>query len=182
MSAEVWYWIWAVLLVLANSAAWFATLFSLPGNWVMLLLTAVFAFFYPDENGTGVGWTAVIAIACLAILGEIVEFAAGAAGAAKEGGSRRGMVLAVVGAIVGSIAGAIVGLPIPVVGPILAAIGGGALGAFLGAYLGETWKGKTTAESLAVSKGALVGRLLGTMGKLVAGAVIVVISAVAVIV
>ena len=90
-----------------------------------------------------------------------------------------GMLLAIVGTVVGSILGAIVGVPIPIVGPIIAAVGGGALGAFVGAYAGETWKGKTSAESIAVGKAALIGRLLGTMGKLIIGAMMVVVTALA---
>ena len=179
MSSEVIYWIWSAVLVLCVVAAWFATLFSLPGNWVMVLLIVVFAMFYPEADGRGVGWLAVAVIAGLAVFGELVEFAAGVAGAAQEGGSRRGMLLAIVGTVVGSILGAIVGVPIPIVGPIIAAVGGGALGAFVGAYAGETWKGKTSAESIAVGKAALIGRLLGTMGKLIIGAMMVVVTALA---
>ena len=182
MSSEVIYWIWAALLVLCAVAAWFATLFSLPGNWGMVGLIIIFALFYPEGEGRGVGWIGVAVVAGLAVVGEVIEFAAGAAGAAKEGGSRRGMLLAILGTVVGSIAGAIIGVPIPVVGSIIAAVGGGALGAFCGAYLGETWKGKTSAESLAVSKAALIGRLLGTMAKLIVGAVMVVVIALAVFV
>jgi len=182
ISTELVYWIWAGLLVLANSVCWFATLFTLPGNWVMLLLTGLFAWFYPDEGGHGVGWMAVAVIAGLAVLGEVLEFAAGAVGAARQGGSRRGMALAIVGAMVGSILGAIVGVPVPIIGSVLAAVGGGALGAFIGAYVGETWKGKTPGESISVGRAALVGRLLGTMSKLIVGAIIVVVSAVAIIV
>jgi hypothetical protein len=182
MSSEVIYWIWAALLVLCAVTAWFATVFSLPGNWAMLGLVIVFALFYPEAEGRGVGWIAVAVVAGLAVVGEVIEFAAGAAGAAKEGGSRRGMLLAILGTVVGSIAGAIIGVPIPFVGPIIAAVGGGALGAFCGAYLGETWKGKTSAESIAVGKAALVGRLLGTMAKLIVGAMMVVVIALAVFV
>ena len=183
MSSEVIYWIWAALLVLCAVAAWFATLFSLPGNWVMVLLVVVFALFYPEAEGRGVGWIGVAVVAGLAVVGEVIEFAAGAAGAAKEGGSRRGMLLAILGAVVGSVVGAFIGIPIiPVVGSIIAAVGGGALGAFCGAYLGETWKGKTSAESIAVGKATLIGRLLGTMAKLIVGAMMVVVIALAVFV
>ncbi len=116
----------------------------------------------------------------LAVLGEVVEFAAGAAGAAKSGGSRRGMLLSVVGAMAGSIGGAILGtaIPVPVVGNLIGAICGGAAGAFGGAYLGEYWKGKDERERLAVGTAAMVGRVLGTVGKLGMGAIMVVITAI----
>ena len=87
-------------------------------------------------------------------------------------------MLAMVGAMIGSIGGAFLGIPIPVVGPLVAAVLGGGLGAFGGAYLGETWKGKANRESLAVSTGALVGRIMGTLGKLMVGLVILVVISV----
>jgi uncharacterized protein YqgC (DUF456 family) len=169
------YWVCLSLLLLANVVCWLVSFFMMPGNWVMVALAAVCAFFLPEqEGGLGVSWWAVLVLALLAGLGELIEFAAGAAGAAKQGASRRAMMLSLVGAIIGSVAGAIIGLPIPFVGPVVAALGGAGAGAFLGAYLGETWKGRSGEERMNVSKGALVGRLLGTVGKLMVGSVMVV--------
>ncbi len=175
MTVEWLYYVWATLLVLANAAALVMTVFTLPGNWIIVGLTALFAFALPWEDGRGIHWTVVTVVVVLAVIGEVVEFAAGAAGAAKQGASRRAMALAIVGAIAGSLAGAVIGVPIPVIGPLISAIGGGALGAFGGAYLGELWKGKTADESLSTSAGALLGRLFGTVGKLMIGAIIFVI-------
>lgn len=180
MGPYVWYYFWAVLLVIANLGGLTATAFALPGNWAIVGFTALFAWLVHDPSGGGVSWWGVGAIFVLAIVGEIVEFAAGAAGAARSGGSRRGMVLAMAGAMAGSIAGvpiASVLVPIPLVGTIVGAIGGGALGAFGGAYLGEAWKGRSEPERLAVGKAALIGRLFGTVGKLGVGAMMVVIAA-----
>ena len=83
------------------------------------------------------------------------------------------MALALVGAAVGSIVGAVIGVPVPVVGSIVAAVGGGAAGAFLGAYLGEYWKGRASHERLAISTGAMLGRVAGTVGKLIIGGAMV---------
>lgn len=178
LSPEFIYYTWAVLLVAACAGAWCLTLFMLPGNWLIVGLAALFAWFYHEPNPLGLSWWVVATVAGLAVLGEILEMAAGAAGAAKEGGSRRGMILSVIGAAIGSIGGAIVGIPVPVVGSIVAALGGAAVGAFCGAYIGETWKGKNHSETLAVSKAALIGRILGTVGKLAVGVVMVVVVAV----
>lgn len=178
MGADILYYVWAVLLVVACCGAWLTTFFALPGNWMMAGLAALFALLLGVEDGRGIGWVTVGVLLGLAALAELIEFAAGAAGAAKEGASRRAMVLALAGTVAGSLAGAIVGVPIPVVGPIVGALGGGAAGAFAGAYAGETWKGKSTPESIAVGKGALIGRLLGTLGKLLLGGVMLVIVAV----
>lgn len=175
--AELWYYVWAALLVMVNAGAWAANFITLPGNWLVVGLTALFVLFVPTGDQQGIRWATVAIVIGLAGLGELIEFGAGAAGAAKEGGSRRGMVLAVLGAILGSVCGALAGVPIPIIGPLIGAVGGGALGAFVGAYLGEMWKGRSSEERLNVSTGALVGRLLGTVGKLAVGAVMWVVVA-----
>lgn len=180
-SPVTWYYVWATLLVLVNAAALVATLFTLPGNWIIVLATALFAWLVPYPEGGGVGWWCVVVILVLAIIGEILEFIAGAAGAAKQGGSRRGMLLAMAGAMAGSLAGSIGGsfIPIPLIGTVMGALGGGAAGAFGGAYLGEKWKGRSEEQSVAVSKAAMTGRLLGTAAKLAVGVAMLAITTVA---
>ena len=166
----------AVPTVLLAAACWVSTLFTLPGNPAILALAAAWAWLMPKgEYGMGFSWGTVAVLGALVALGELIEFAAGAAGAKKEGGSRRGMALSIAGAMAGSLAGAAVGVPVPFAGPLIGAVGGGAAGAFGGAYLGETWKGRTSGEALQIGKGALIGRLLGTGGKLACGAVMVAI-------
>lgn len=167
----------AALLVVVCVAAWLLTLLTLPGNWIVVGLAAGFAWLFPAELGRGIEWRTVIIAAVLAGVGELVEFGAGAAGAAKQGASRRAVALSLVGAVVGSIAGLLVGVPIPVIGPLVVALLGGAIGAFAGAYLGELWKGRGEDKRIAAGQGAFVGKLWGTFGKLVAGAIIVAVLA-----
>jgi uncharacterized protein YqgC (DUF456 family) len=175
---ESWaYYLWAVLLLLACSVAWLSSLITLPGNWFIAGFVALFAWLVPREETRGIGWNTVAVLLAVAIAGEVIEFVAGAAGAAKQGGSKRGVALAMVGAVVGSIVGITVGLPIPVLGPFIGALFGGAVGAFAGAYLGEAWKGRGHDERIAVGRGAFTGRVWGTAGKLVVGAVMLVIVA-----
>jgi len=168
----------ALLLVLLCIAAWLTTLLTVPGNWIVVALAAGFAWLFPQEMGRGVSWTTVGVAAALAAVGEVIEFAAGAAGAAKQGASRRAVALALVGAMVGSVAGVMVGTPVPVLGSFVMALLGGAGGAFAGAYLGEMWKGRAEHERIAAGQGAFVGKIWGTLGKLACGAVIVAIVAV----
>jgi hypothetical protein len=171
-----WYYTLAVLFVVLNCAALAANLVALPGNWLIALFTALFWYFATSDE-RGLEWWSVAAVVVLAGLGELIEFAAGAAGAAKSGASRRSILLAMVGALAGSILG-MAGLSIvPIVGTILGAVGGGALGAFGGAWIGEYWKGRETDQRMAAGKAAFVGRLLGTIGKLAVGAVMVAVSA-----
>lgn len=172
------YYIWGLLLVLANLTAWLSNAVALPGNWLILACTALFAWVFPKVPGPGISWTTVGILVAIAVFGELLEFLAGAAVAGQRGGSRRGMALAIVGTVVGSFGGAFVSLPVPLVGPVIGALVGGAIGAFVGAWSGEIWKGRSWREGLDVGKGAVLGRLLGTAGKLVLGALMVAIAAV----
>jgi hypothetical protein len=178
MSPIAWYYVWASLLLIVNLCAWASTLITLPGNWIIVLATALFALFARPDDAHGLNWVCVGGLVALAAVGEAIEFGAGAVGAAKHGGSRRGMLLAMVGAMAGSLLGATFGSSVPILGTIVGAVVGGCLGAFGGAYLGETWKGRTGEERAAVSTAALVGRLFGTVGKLVTGLIMVVIATV----
>jgi uncharacterized protein len=168
----------AVVFVLLCIAAWLTTLLTLPGNWIVVALAAGFAWLFSADAGYGIEWRTVVIAAVLAGFGELIEFGAGAAGAAKQGASRRAVGLSLVGAMVGSVGGLFVGVPIPIVGPLIVAVLGGAVGAFVGAYIGETWKGRTEDERIAAGRGAFVGKLWGTLGKLTVGAVIVAVVAV----
>jgi uncharacterized protein YqgC (DUF456 family) len=172
------YFVWAFILILANATAWLSNALTAPGNWLIVAFTAFFAWFFPGEGERGIAWTTVAVLAAIAAVGEILEFAASAAVAGKRGGSRRGMALAIAGTLIGSIAGAFLTLPIPVIGPVIGAIFGGAAGAFVGAWAGESWKGKPMKEGYHIATGAMIGRLLGTAGKLLVGATMVVIAAV----
>ena len=169
------YYLCLFLLLLAMSGAWAATLFALPGNWLIVGLAVLFAVFFPAGEGHGLRWSAVGIAAGLAVVGEVIELSAGAAGARRAGASRRSAIYALVGTIVGSVVGATVSIPIPIVGPIIGALGGGAVGAFAGAFIGETAIGKDLPQSVAAGKGALLGRLVGAVGKLGIGAVMIVI-------
>ena len=81
------YFLWALLLVLASGSAWLTTLFTLPGNWLIAGFAALFAWLIPINDGRGVDWRTVFVLLGLALFGEIIEFGASAAGAAKQGGA-----------------------------------------------------------------------------------------------
>jgi len=174
------YWLYyglAALLMVLHGACLVGNLFLLPGNWMIVASTILFAWLVRGPSDVGLQWPMVVTIVVLALVGELVEFLAGAAGAAKMGGSRRGMVLSMLGGMVGSIVCIPLGMPIPVVGPVLAAVVGATLGSFAGAYLGEQWKGRSHADRVAIGESAAWGRLGGTAGKLIAGILMVVLIA-----
>ncbi|HSW44229.1 MAG TPA: DUF456 domain-containing protein [Phycisphaerae bacterium] len=162
---------WASLLVLLNAGWWIAGVFGLPGNWLMILGTAILAWVYraPADGSESGMFSAhvLVAIVILAFVGEILEFLAGSVGAARAGATRQGSA----GALVGGIAGAILGtflIPIPIVGSLM----GSAAGAGLGAVGLELSSGRAMQGSLKAGLGAGAGRILGTVLKLVVGALI----------
>ena len=179
MNPEWTYYLWALLLVVSCAIAWLLNLVTLPGNWLIVGGAALFAWLLPVNGDRGIAWKMVILLAAMAVVGEVVEFAAGAAGAAKQGASRRAIVLSMVGAILGSVGGLAAGapIPIPMIGPLVMAILGGAAGAFGGAYLGEAWKGRDEQARNAAGRGAFFGRIWGTAGKFAIGAIMLAVVA-----
>lgn len=176
-------WLWFILLVAVLVVGWLLTVLGMPGNWLNVAAVAAYAFLLPEAGRLAIGWPVVVVVLALATLGELLEFLAGAAGVAKVGGSKQAAVLALVGSLVGGVAGMLVGVPVPVVGPIVAAIFFAAAGALTGAMFGEIAFGRGNfKQSWEVGKGAFWGRLLGTLSKTIAGAVMVVVAIVALMV
>jgi uncharacterized protein YqgC (DUF456 family) len=174
--------LWAVLFVLAVLVFWLTNLFGLPGNWLIVAIAALYAWLAPPDSRAALDWPAVGVVAGLAAIGEILEFAASAAGVKKVGGSRRGAFYALVGSLAGAIVGMFVGIPIPIVGSIIAAVVFAGLGALVGAMIGEMQAGKSMDASLTVGKAAFWGRLYGTVAKVVVGALMAFVIIVAVMV
>ncbi len=172
---DVLFYVLGSLFVLIGFACLVLVVFQMPGTWIMLIIATLVHladvfWIMPGMGGSpspAWGWWA-IAIGCaFALVGEVIEFAAGALGAKAGGGSKR----AAWGAILGGFLGAIIGsIMLPIIGTILGAI----CGCFLGAFLGET-TGKdprTAAESVKPAIGATIGRVLGTTCKVLIGVVV----------
>ena len=168
--------LWAMLLVLVLASGWALNLFGLPGNWINAAAVGGYAWLVPAGQRLSISWWMVSVVLLLAVVGELLELVAGAAGAARVGASRRSAVLALGGSLVGSVLGAVIGLPIPLIGSLAAIVLGAALGALGGAMLGESWKGRDLDHGWQVGQAAFWGRLLGTAGKLAVGAAIVAVA------
>lgn len=155
----------AVIITLLAPLSVVLVLITLPGTWVLLAVVAVLQAW----RGELVEWNTLAWCAGLAIVGELVEFAASALGAAKAGGSKR----AALGSIAGALVGAILGTPwLFPIGPIV----GGSLGAGVGALLAErTIATKTWAHSAKVGTGAAIGRLVATACKSAIAAIVAII-------
>jgi uncharacterized protein YqgC (DUF456 family) len=159
--------VYAVGLTVLNLVFWVGILFNLPGMWLMILVPALLEWWQPGHFMFS--WTVLFVAAGLAVLGEVIEFVLGAAGARQAGGSMKAAALAIVGSLVGGIVGT--ALPVPLVGTLI----GACLGAFAGSLLGDLWAGRPLFPSFAAGWGAAVGRFWGTVSKLAIGAIILVI-------
>ena len=79
----------AILLLLVAVFLWALNLIGLPGNWLVIVAAGLYAYFMPADTRLDVGLWTLLGLVGIALLGEGVEFVAGAAGAKKAGGSRR---------------------------------------------------------------------------------------------
>lgn len=162
-----------LLLTLLGILAWAANVLGLPGNWAMVIMSGLSLWLIPETSRSHLGVAVLVAIIVIAVIGEILEFAASAMGASRLGGSKRGAALAIVGSMVGAIAGLFFGtaIPIPIVGNLIGSVVLGAIGAFGGAVAGERWAGKEWDDSFQIGGAAFWGRILGTVGKAACGTI-----------
>lgn len=162
-------WSLYVCLLIVLCTGWLINILGLPGLWLMLLAHVGYALATRWDNYTGL-W-ATLALLALAIAAEVTEFAAGAAGSAKAGGTKRGMIGAIVGGLVGGIVGSIF-IPVPVLGTIIGAVGG----SFAGAAVVERMIESDTNRAIAIGIGAAKGRFWGILIKSGFGVVMLLVS------
>ena len=172
----------AIALVVLCCLSWSLNLFSLPGNWAAVGLIALYAWVGPSEGRIEIGFVTASVAFLLALVGEVLEFVAGAAGAQKAGASRRSTIYAMLGSMGGAMLGALIGIPTPVLGPVIAAILFGGLGATAGAMYGEWTNGRAWKENWAIGHAAFWGRTFGVLGKTMTGLAIVALATVAVVI
>ncbi len=153
------------ILVLLNLLGLMLVLFGLPGNWLMVLSTSLFAWWTWDR-GVFAGGT-LIAIAVLAAVGELSEFLGGMVGARKAGASWRASFAGILGAVVGALGGT-VAFPVPLVGTVV----GACLGVGLAVWIVETGRGAHPDLSLRRAVGAGMGEFIGILSKFAVGVAI----------
>ena len=178
MISSIFFYVLLVLFVLALLVCWLSNLFGLPGNWIIVVLTAIWCYFTQSYEPWHFGIWLVVLFIALAGVGELIEFGASVLGTRKVGGSRRAATCSVIGSIIGGIAGGFIGLPFPIpfVGMIIGSVFFACLGALIGATIGEKWQGSEMDKSLKVGGAAAAGRFVGTMSKIAMGAAIVAIT------
>lgn len=166
----------AIALVILCGLSWALNLLSLPGNWIAVGLVGLYAWIGPSEGRIAIGFLTAGICFAFALAGEVLELAAGAAGAKKAGASRRSTIYAMVGSMIGAVGGAIIGIPVPVLGPVIAAVLFGGLGATAGAMYGEWTDGRAWKDSWSIGHAAFWGRTFGVLGKTITGLAIVAVS------
>lgn len=154
---------WLILLVFLNAFWLMLVFFALPGNWLMIVTTVLFAIWQEGSFNISV----IIAAIIVALAGEILEFVAGPGGAKVGGGGKKAMVAAIIGAILGAILGTVL-IPVPLLGTLL----GSAIGAGLAVLVVEQKSGKEFKESLRTATSAGIGQVLGAFAKIIAGVII----------
>jgi uncharacterized protein YqgC (DUF456 family) len=164
--------VWLSILVLLNALWLTLVLLGLPGNWLMVISTCLFAWWKWDERVFS-GWT-LVAIVALALLGELTEFLAGVVAAKGSGASWRGSMMAVFGAILGALFGTFT-IPVLFLGTVL----GASIGAGLAVWATEIARGELAEHSLRRAVSAGIGQFVGTASKIMLGLVIWLVIAVA---
>jgi len=150
----------SILFLFLSTAAWAASVFQIPGNWVLLLFALLYGWF---EGFAAIRPWVLIAGLCLFLVAEGLEAVSGYLGAKRFGGSRWGGVFAIIGAVAGALLGAGFGYG-------LGAIPGTVLGAFLGALAVELVRQRHAGRAAWAGIGAALGRAFGLSVKLGAGA------------
>jgi uncharacterized protein YqgC (DUF456 family) len=157
--------VWIVLLLLFNLVCLALVPFALPGNWLMIVATALFAWWQRDNHIFSVYTLGAVVV--LAVIVEIVEFLGGFGGARHAGARWQGAAGAIFGAVIGGIVGTFV-IPVPILGTLLGAcIGGG-----LGTFLIEAAGGGAIEHAFRTGIGAGVGVFVGTAAKFIVGVAI----------
>ena len=164
--------LWLIILILLNALCLVLVLFALPGNWLIVILTCLFAW-WRAEDGVFSIYT-LIAIGVLATLGELFEFFGGMGGAKKAGARWFGALGALLGAIIGAVICTFL-IPILMLGTVI----GACVGAGIGAWVFEVAGGRRMEESARSGLGAGLGELVGITIKITLGFTIWLIVAVA---
>lgn len=147
-----------ILLAFFFLVGFFSILFGLPGTWLILVVSFLYGYAGHFEK-FGVPLLAFLAVVTVAAEG--LEYLLGMAGAKRFGASRKGAIASMAGGIIGAV----------LCTPLFFGIGalpGLFVGAFLGAFSYEWVTQRDLKHSFRSGLGAFLGRVTGTMVKLLA--------------
>ncbi len=144
-----------VILILAMPLGLIAVVLGLPGTWLIVGTSAVYAWL---TDFAVITTKLLLVLLVLAAVAEMIDFAAGLWGARRYGGSKKAMV----GTLLGGLLGAIV------LAPLLLGFGtiiGAFIGAFAGAFLVTYLEQRKMDKAVRVGWGAFVGRIFAIVFK-----------------
>lgn len=145
-----------IVLVLFLVLGFFSLFLGLPGTWIILAAAGLYGWATSFQKIT---LPVVIVLASAALLAEALEYLLAAAGARRFGASRKGALASIAGGLFGALLGA----------PLFFGLGaliGLFVGAFVGVFLYEWLKNRNVRKSLRSGLGGFLGRISGTMIKI----------------
>ncbi|MCL4467663.1 MAG: DUF456 domain-containing protein [Deltaproteobacteria bacterium] len=129
--------------------------FGMPGTLISFIAVLLFVLITKAQY---IGWTTVIVLALLTLLGELGELLFGIKDAAKAGVSRKAVFVSILSGIAGAV----------VLAPFLLGIGaliGAALGTFTGAFVVSIIESRHALDAAHKGWVSAIGRLKGTIFK-----------------
>ncbi|MGH7886089.1 MAG: DUF456 family protein [Thermodesulfobacteriota bacterium] len=155
-----------IIYLLLSAVALVSHIFNLPGNFIILGFSLLFAWYDGFQQITV---KIIIVLAVIAILAEITDFVIGIAGAKKYKSSSRAIIFSIIFGVIGGI----------LLSPLFFGFGAllGALsGAYIGALIVELLSGKNMQESLKSAWGVFLGKLGGVFSKVAMGLIMIFIT------
>jgi len=119
---------------------------GIPGAPLILVAAVGHRLWFEEQSAS---WMAIVVISLFMVLSLALDFLASMFGAKKLGATWRG----VLGAVLGVMVGVFFSLPGLILGP------------FIGAFLFEVFGGRDWKQSARAGAGAMLGLLLGTIGR-----------------
>jgi uncharacterized protein YqgC (DUF456 family) len=159
------YWAYYLCLFAVLLVGLAVTIMTLPGLWLMLGATALYAWL---THGVYIGWGTLTVLLVITLMAELIETTSAGAAAKRAGAGRRGMWGAMIGGILG---GVFLTIPLWLIGTLI----GVCLGSFAGAMIAELTAGQQVGRSALIGVHAAKGRFTGTLLKLGFGCVMFVI-------
>ena len=145
MSADIWIWLLAFVLVLVGIAG--SVLPALPG--VPMVFAGLLLAAWVDDFQRVSLWVVGL-LGFLTLISVVVDFAATALGAQRVGATRK----AILGAAVGTLAGVFLGIPGLILGP------------FVGAVIGELLSHGEVQKATRAGFATWMGLIFGTLAKI----------------
>lgn len=144
-----------ILLIIVLLCSISLTMIGLPGNLAVLLVALGYGYW---EGFNHFSTTFLLVLLAAFVIGETVEFVAGAFGATREKASGWAIAAAVFGAILGAVIGTTI---VPLIGSFLGAMAG----AFAASYGAEYLKTQDVAKARRVAQSVMLGQIVGMIVK-----------------